>query len=77
MLVLFQLLASPSRAAAVTAGIFCNGNGGNNMGSPVDASGLTTSQINGFRASGSPAINQMAIPLNPANNSVFYRLAHP
>ena len=48
------MLAGPQRvSAAVTAGIFCNGDGGNNMGSPTDTpSGLTTSQINGFRASG-------------------------
>jgi hypothetical protein len=53
-LFLLQMLASPPRvSAAVTAGIFCNGDGGNNMGSPTDSpSGLTTSQINGFRASG-------------------------
>jgi hypothetical protein len=52
-LVLLQMAAIPQRvSAAVTAGIFCNGDRGNNMGSPTDASGLTTSQINGFRASG-------------------------
>jgi hypothetical protein len=53
-LVLLQMAAIQQRvSAAVTAGIFCNGDGGNNMGSPTDSpSGLTTSQINGFRASG-------------------------
>ena len=50
LLVLFQLVASPPRASAATAVIFCNGNdNAYNMGS---ASGLTTAQINGFRASG-------------------------
>jgi hypothetical protein len=50
LIVLFQLMASPSRVSAATAMIFCNGNDNTyNMGS---ASGLTTSQINGFRASG-------------------------
>jgi hypothetical protein len=52
LLVLLSMLAGPQRVDATIAGIFCNGNGGNNMGSPADASGLTTSQINGFRASG-------------------------
>jgi hypothetical protein len=50
MIVLLQLMASPSRISAATAAIFCNGNdNAYNMGS---ASGLTTAQINGFRASG-------------------------
>ena len=44
-LVLLQMLANPLAASAVTAMIFCNGN----LGS---ASGLTSSQINGLRASG-------------------------
>ena len=45
MLVLLQILAGPQRVSATTAMIFCNGN----MGS---ASGLSSSQINGLRASG-------------------------
>src|SRR3984957_21063376 len=50
MIVLLQLMASPSRILAAAAMVFCNGNDNTyNMGS---ASGLTTSQINGFRASG-------------------------
>jgi hypothetical protein len=50
LIVLLQLMAGPSKTAAATAMIFCNGNDNTyNMGS---ASGLTTSQINGFRASG-------------------------
>ncbi len=50
LIVLFQLMASPSPILAATAMIFCNGNdNAYNMGS---ASGLTTSQIDGFRASG-------------------------
>ncbi len=53
LLVLLQMATGPQRvSAAVTAGIFCNGDQGNNMGSATDASGLTTSQINAFRASG-------------------------
>src|ERR1700722_7637160 len=50
LVVLLQLMTSPSRMSAATAVIFCNGNDNTyNLGS---ASGLTTSQINGFRASG-------------------------
>ncbi|HXI72844.1 MAG TPA: LamG-like jellyroll fold domain-containing protein [Verrucomicrobiae bacterium] len=50
LLALLQLMANPPRSSAGTAMIFCNGNDNTyNMGS---ASGLTTSQINGFRASG-------------------------
>jgi hypothetical protein len=50
LIVLLQWMASPSRILAATAMVFCNGNDNTyNMGS---ASGLTTSQINGFRASG-------------------------
>ncbi|HWY29930.1 MAG TPA: hypothetical protein VNX46_04205, partial [Candidatus Acidoferrum sp.] len=50
LVVLLQLMASPSRISAATAVVFCNGNDNTyNLGS---ASGLTTSQINGFRASG-------------------------
>jgi hypothetical protein len=45
MLVLLQMVASPPQASAVTAMIFCNGGMGG-------ASGLTASQISGFRASG-------------------------
>lgn len=45
LLVCGFVLTAPSRTSAATAMIFCNGN----MGS---ASGLTTSQINGLRASG-------------------------
>lgn len=45
LLLWLQLVFSPPRAVAATAMIFCNGN----MGS---ASGLTTAQINGLRASG-------------------------
>ena len=52
LFVVLHMLANPHRVSAVTVGIFCNGNGGNNMGSPTDGSGLSTSQINGFRSSG-------------------------
>ncbi len=45
LLVWLQLMAGPPRASATSVMIFCNGN----MGS---AGGLTTSQINGLRASG-------------------------
>ena len=71
-LVLLQMLAMPQRtSAAAMAGIFCNGDGGNNMGSPTDASGLTTSQINGFRASGLTTMTLFAMSILTNGDFVY------
>jgi len=57
LLVWLQLAISPSPVSAATAMIFCNGN----MGS---ASGLTASQINGFRTSGFTTIVLFAMSVS-------------
>jgi hypothetical protein len=63
-LVLLQLLISPSPVSAATAMIFCNGN----LGS---ASGLTSSQISGFQASGFTTMVLFAMSVS-TNGSFTY-----
>jgi hypothetical protein len=64
LLVLLQLTISPPPVSAATAMIFCNGN----MGS---ASGLTSSQINGFQTSGFTTMVLFAMSVS-TNGSFTY-----